>query len=60
VLPHADTIYLTLVHANIDGDTRFPEIPDTEWQQRERVDHEADEKNGHDYSFIRLERLHTA
>jgi dihydrofolate reductase len=57
VLPRADTIYLTRIHASFDGDTRFPEISDTEWQQLERVDHEADEKNLQDYSFIRLERV---
>ena len=57
VLPCADTIYLTRIHASFDGDTRFPEISDTEWQQLERVDHEADEKNLQDYSFIRLERV---
>jgi len=60
VLPCADTIYLTRIHASFDGDTRFPEISDAEWQQLERVDHEADEKNLQDYSFIRLERVHTA
>ncbi len=58
VLPYTDTIYLTRIHETIDGDTRFPEIADTEWHQLERVDHEADEKNPHDYSFIRLERVH--
>lgn len=57
VLPCADTIYLTRIHASFDGDTRFPEISDTEWQQLERIDHEADEKNLQDYSFIRLERV---
>jgi len=57
VLPSADTIYLTRIHEHFEGDTRFPEIRDTEWHQLERIDHEADEKNPHDYSFIRLERV---
>ena len=59
VLPYTDTIYLTRIHERFDGDTRFPEISDAEWQQLERIDHEADEKNPYDYSFIRLERIHT-
>jgi len=58
VLPDTDTIYLTRIHKAFDGDTHFPDIRNTEWHQVERVDHEADEKNSHDYSFIRLDRIH--
>ncbi len=58
VLPEAKTIYLTRIHESFEGDTRFPEIRNTEWHQVERVDHEADEKNPYDYSFIRLDRVH--
>ena len=58
VMPCTDTIYLTRIHETFAGDTRFPEIHNTEWHQVERVDHEADEKNSHDYSFIRLDRVH--
>ncbi|MDX2418241.1 MAG: type 3 dihydrofolate reductase [Xanthomonadales bacterium] len=59
VLPATDTIYLTRIHEAFEGDTRFPEMRDTEWHQVERVDFEADEKNSHGYSFIRLDRVHT-
>jgi dihydrofolate reductase len=59
VLPRADTIYLTRIHEAFDGDTCFPEISNNEWHQVARDDYEADEKNPHDYSFIRLERVHT-
>ena len=58
VLSDTDTIYLTRIHEVFDGDTCFPELRNTEWHQVERVDHEADEKNSHDYSFIRLDRVH--
>jgi len=29
-----------------------------DWREVERSDQSADEKNPHDYSFIRLERVH--
>ena len=57
VLPLADTIYLTRIHATISGDTCFPELNVADWREVERSDHAADEKNLHDYSFIRLERV---
>ncbi len=60
VLSEVDTIYLTLVHQDFPGDTRFPHlnIP-SEWQELERQDHQADEKNQLRYSFITLiRRLH--
>ena len=58
LLPRTDTIYLTRVHEAFEGDTHFPEISQREWHEVERSDHEADEKNPYDYSFIRLERVH--
>ena len=57
VLPLADTIYLTRIHATISGDTCFPELNVADWREVERSDHAADEKNPHDYSFIRLDRV---
>ena len=55
-LPLADTLYLTLVHAEIRGDTRFPAWQPGEWRETARIDHEADDRNPHAYSFITLER----
>jgi len=57
VLPRTDTLYLTRIHASFDGDTVFPELNAASWHEVERSDRAADEKNPHDYSFIRLERL---
>lgn len=50
-----DKIYLTLVHANLLGDTYFPEIGD-EWSEESSESFNSDEKNQYDYSFINLVR----
>ncbi|MDH3888568.1 MAG: type 3 dihydrofolate reductase [Gammaproteobacteria bacterium] len=60
VLAHTSTIYLTRIHASVDGDTVFPELNATDWREVERSDQSADEKNPYDYSFIRLERVTAA
>ncbi|PCJ32256.1 MAG: type 3 dihydrofolate reductase [Gammaproteobacteria bacterium] len=55
-LPKADKLYLTLVHAQLEGDTWFPEWDEKQWTQLSRENHLADEKNNHDYSFIIYQR----
>ncbi len=47
----ADKIYLTRVHANIEGDTFFPVIDETKWQLKSNHDFAADEKHAFPYSF---------
>ena len=56
-LPQASTLYLTLVHAAVTGDTYFPELDLQQWREAERKDFAADENNPYAYSFIRLERV---
>lgn len=56
-LEKADRLYLTMVHAEVDGDTYFPEIHLTQWQLVDRERHSADDKNEHDYSFIVYDRV---
>lgn len=51
-----DTIYLTDVHANIDGDTFFPKLDPSQWQEQSREHHQADDKNPYDYSFALLKK----
>ncbi len=53
----ADTIYLTRIHENFEGDVFFPELNLNEWKEANRIDFRADEKNKYAYSFIILERL---
>ena len=55
-MPLTDRIYLTIVHAEFEGDTFFPEIDERIWKEVSRQDHEADEKNSLAFSFITLER----
>lgn len=57
LLPKAERLYLTLVHAAVDGDVRFPEVDLSEWRELERQDLAPDERNRHPYSFVTLERL---
>ncbi len=50
-MPIAQRIYLTRVHANIEGDTFFPEIDVTIWKQISCKNYNADEKHAYPYSF---------
>lgn len=54
----ADVIYLTRVHREFEGaDTFFPTIDTTRWKGVSCENHNADEKNPYDYSFIRYEKI---
>jgi len=56
-LHRADRMYLTRVHAEVAGDTFFPEFDDvTEWNLVDVEHCEADERNEHPYSFLTYER----
>jgi len=57
VLPRADTIYLTRIHQDFEGDAFFPELDEAGWQEVARVDCDADDRNPYAYSFIRLDRV---
>lgn len=55
-LPLAQRIYLTRVHANVEGDTRFPALSAGEWRETAREERPADKKNPWALSFVTLER----
>ena len=55
-LPQADRLYLTLIDAQLEGDTFFPDYSKYQWNQIKRIDHLADEKNNYPYSFLILDR----
>ena len=58
-LPVADRVHLTLVHASIDGDVRFPHIEPADWREVSRLERGADARNRYDVSFIELARSPT-
>jgi dihydrofolate reductase len=51
-----ERIYLTRVHADVEGDTIFPEIDLDEWELVSEENHDANEKNEFPYSFLIYER----
>jgi len=53
----ADRMYLTRVHADVEGDTMFPEFDDvSEWHLTDSEHFEADEKNEYPFSFLTYDR----
>jgi dihydrofolate reductase len=55
-LARAQRLYLTLIHADVDGDAHFPDYDPADWRETAREDHAADENNHYSYSFQILER----
>lgn len=52
----ADKIYMTRVHASLNGDTFFPAIDESKWKLVSNMDNSKDEKHAYDYSFQFWER----
>lgn len=52
----ANKLYITEVHAEVEGDTWFPEIDFNNWTETSREDYKADEKNDFNFSFVQFER----
>lgn len=44
-------IYLTRVHAHVDGDTYYPSLGNNEWQKVSAREHPADEKHKYAFTF---------
>ena len=52
----AEKLYITFIHDAFDGDAWFPEIDQNIWVESSRENHNADEKNPHNYSFVTYSR----
>ena len=55
-LEKANRVYLTEIHATIDGDTFFPELLTEHWREVSRFSDESGEHSDPRYSFVILER----
>jgi dihydrofolate reductase len=55
-LPAAQRLYLTRVHADVDGDAFFPAVDEDEWQLVSEEMYATDERNEFDCSFRDSER----
>lgn len=56
-LPRTDRVYLTRVHATVEGDTYLPPLPASEWREVAREERAADERNPWPMSFLTLDRI---
>ncbi|GLT15177.1 type 3 dihydrofolate reductase [Vibrio algivorus] len=55
-LPQADSLYLTFIDADIEGDTQFPDWGD-HWQIVEQEEYLKDDKNAYNMRFVCLEKV---
>lgn len=55
-MPHAARLYLTRVHAEPEGDVRFPEINFAQWVERANSYHPRGAGDEHDYTISVFER----
>jgi len=56
-LPHATTLELTRVHADVDGDVFFPDLSWDDWRLDWSRDHAADARHAHAFTFERYVRI---
>ncbi len=54
--PIADRLYITEIHHEFEGDTFFPEFPESEWTLTSKEKGIKDEKNPYDYYYTIYDR----
>jgi len=55
-LPKVDRMYLTRVHAAVDGDTRFPAVDEADWSVTDLDHHPADDRHAFAFTIRRYDR----
>jgi dihydrofolate reductase len=55
-MKHTQRMYLTEIHAVIEGDTYFPEFPQAEWKEVSRIHHPTDERHRYPFDFVIYEK----
>jgi dihydrofolate reductase len=54
----AGRIYMTRVHAKVEGDVTFPELPTSQWKEDVVSSHYKDDKNSFDHDIVVLNRIY--
>ena len=52
----ATRLYVTRVHAEVEGDTRFPEVDWSAWQAGQQEEFPADDRHSHPFTIAVYER----
>lgn len=56
-LPLADSLYITQINQDFEGDTFFPDFDRNNWTEVAREDVMDDANVGFDYSFLKLQKI---
>ncbi len=56
-LPLAEHLFLTRVHAEVEGDVLFPSVDWSQWRRLEEERFEADDRHEYPHSFLGFERV---
>ena len=55
-LAYADTIYLTEINGEFDGDTIFPEFDKSIWKETDRKHHSTDDRHQFSFDFVTYQK----
>lgn len=56
-MPYANRLYVTEIHAVIDGDTFFPDVNPKEWKEISRKPHPADGRHLYSFDFVIYDKV---